>query len=240
MGSAASSLIAGSGLRPDPAINFSCIAETPEGFSWNLLGAKFGGGSWPPWNPCPPAVLLTAVLLVFRRLCAVLAMWENTRQGHSSKTSWDLRVKQRLQIEANGSEDTHTQVYIAYAVPPKFHLFWITLSKINRFLWFLVCWILRKFDMDILQICPPDLSDVATLPWEIRKSHFSTLLFIYVRLFTLAQKKTNSIIVVVTLNICCDVACLTFQGPHITTGSFQSHRRQSTTGWRDQTFERTQ
>jgi len=28
---------------------------------------------------------------------------------------------------------------------------------------------------------------------------------------------------VVTLNTCCDTACLTFQLPHITTGSFQSH-----------------
>jgi len=46
--------------------------------------------------------------------------------------------------------------------------------------------------MNILQICPPHLPDVATLPWEIQKSHFSTLLFIYFRLFTLAQKKTSS------------------------------------------------
>ena len=35
---------------------------------------------------------------------------------------------------------------------------------------------------------------------------------------------------VVTLNTYCNVACLIFQLPHITTGSFQSHRRQSTTG----------
>jgi len=35
---------------------------------------------------------------------------------------------------------------------------------------------------------------------------------------------------VVTLNTCCDIACLTFQLPHITTGYFQSHRRQPTTG----------
>ena len=35
---------------------------------------------------------------------------------------------------------------------------------------------------------------------------------------------------VVTLNTCCDVACLTFQLPRITTSSFQSHRRQPTTG----------
>jgi len=29
--------------------------------------------------------------------------------------------------------------------------------------------VLRQFDMKILQICPPHLSDVATLPWEIQK-----------------------------------------------------------------------
>ena len=46
--------------------------------------------------------------------------------------------------------------------------------------------------MNILPICPPHLSDVATLPWEIQKSHFSTLLFIHLRLFMLPQKKTNS------------------------------------------------
>jgi len=46
--------------------------------------------------------------------------------------------------------------------------------------------------MNILQICPTHLSDVATLSGEIKKSHFSTLLFLYIRLFTLSQKKTNS------------------------------------------------
>ena len=159
--------------------------------------------------------------------------------------------------------------------------------------------------MSILQICPPHLPDVATLPWKIQKSHFSPLLFIYFRLFTLAQKKTNSncctaaldvyllllsasyylhspttasghatggarVLIwtcwglrqrlvatwaefqhsvvyyatercrkdwkhvltqkLVTLNTCCDIACLIFQLPCITTGSFQSHRRQPTTG----------
>ena len=29
-----------------------------------------------------------------------------------------------------------------------------------------------KFDMNILQICPPHLSHVATLPWEIQKKLF--------------------------------------------------------------------
>jgi len=35
---------------------------------------------------------------------------------------------------------------------------------------------------------------------------------------------------VVTLNTCCDIACLAFQLSHITTSSFQSHQRQPTTG----------
>ena len=35
-----------------------------------------------------------------------------------------------------------------------------------------MCQILRKFDMNILQNCPPQVSCVAILPWEIRKSHF--------------------------------------------------------------------
>ena len=35
----------------------------------------------------------------------------------------------------------------------------------------------------------------------------------------------------VTLNICCNVACLTFHLPHITTGSFQSHQCQQTNGF---------
>jgi len=46
--------------------------------------------------------------------------------------------------------------------------------------------------MKILQISPLHLSDVATLSSEIQKSHFSTLLFIYFILFTIAQKKTSS------------------------------------------------
>ena len=38
--------------------------------------------------------------------------------------------------------------------------------------------------------------------------------------------KRVSVQKVVTLNTCCDVACLTFQLPHITNGSFQSHQCQ--------------
>jgi len=45
---------------------------------------------------------------------------------------------------------------------------------------------LRKLDIKILQICPPHVSDVATLPWEIQKKnhfqqcHLYVLLIIYV------------------------------------------------------------
>ena len=41
--------------------------------------------------------------------------------------------------------------------------------------------------------------------------------------------KHVSIQKVVTLNTCCDTACLTFQLPRITTGSFQSHWRRPRT-----------
>jgi len=37
---------------------------------------------------------------------------------------------------------------------------------------------MKKFDMQILRICPRHLSDVATLPWEIKKS-FSAVFFIH-------------------------------------------------------------
>jgi len=46
-----------------------------------------------------------------------------------------------------------------------------------------------------------------------------------------AEKDWNHVLMqkVVTLNICWGIACLTCQLSHITTGSFQSHRRQPTT-----------
>ena len=47
-------------------------------------------------------------------------------------------------------------------------------------------------DKNNLQISPHNLSDVAIVPWEIEKVTISTLLFIYFRLFMLAQKKTSS------------------------------------------------
>jgi len=52
--------------------------------------------------------------------------------------------------------------------------------------------ILRKFNMKILQICPPHLSDVDTLPCGIQKKSFSIVLFIHASDNLLSQKKTNS------------------------------------------------
>ena len=36
-----------------------------------------------------------------------------------------------------------------------------------------------NFDINSLYICPPNLYTVATLPWEIQKKSFSTVLFIH-------------------------------------------------------------
>jgi len=46
---------------------------------------------------------------------------------------------------------------------------------------------------DSLYICPPYLYTVATLPWQIQKSHFQQLhvFHIYFRLFALSEKKTS-------------------------------------------------
>jgi len=51
--------------------------------------------------------------------------------------------------------------------------------------------ILRKFDMKILQICPPYLSDVATLPWEIQKSFQQYYSYILLRCLKRKQTVTH-------------------------------------------------
>jgi len=91
-------------------------------------------------------------------------------------------------------------------------IFWITLSKITDFNNFWYIKSREKIHMNVLQICPRHLADISAQRSEL--CYWKHLL---------TQK-------VVTLNTCCDVACLTFQLPHITTSSFQSHRRQPTTG----------
>jgi len=47
--------------------------------------------------------------------------------------------------------------------------------------------------MQILQICPPHLSDAATFPWEIQKVIFTSIIHTYFCLFTLPHKKLTVI-----------------------------------------------
>jgi len=46
--------------------------------------------------------------------------------------------------------------------------------------------------MNILHTCPPYLSDVATLLWEIQKGHFSTVLFTHTHARTHARTHTHT------------------------------------------------
>jgi len=73
----------------------------------------------------------------------------------------------------------------------------LTLSKINPILMIFGTLNLEKSDVKILQICPPHLSDVATLPWEIQQSHFQRILFIhtfdYLRYLRSKQTNCNSL-----------------------------------------------
>jgi len=55
----------------------------------------------------------------------------------------------------------------------------------------------EKIWHEILRVCPPHLSDVATLPWEIQKSYFQQyysyiLLIIYVMLSQKKKKNNNN------------------------------------------------
>jgi len=51
---------------------------------------------------------------------------------------------------------------------------------------------LRKFDMNTLQICPPHLSDVATLPWEIQKSFFDIIVHILQSNYVSSEKTSSN------------------------------------------------
>ena len=56
-----------------------------------------------------------------------------------------------------------------------------------------MCEILRKFDMDSLYICPPYLYTVATLPWEIQKSHFQRYYsYILQIIYVISEKKQTA------------------------------------------------
>jgi len=45
----------------------------------------------------------------------------------------------------------------------------------------------EKFDINSLYICLPHLYTVATLPWEIQKSHFSIVLFILQIIYVVSE-----------------------------------------------------
>ena len=47
--------------------------------------------------------------------------------------------------------------------------------------------------MNILQICPSHLSDVAILPWEIQKNHFSTFVFTHTHTRTHTHTHTHNL-----------------------------------------------
>jgi len=70
------------------------------------------------------------------------------------------------------------QLYIVSQKTSTFY-FWITLSKVNRFLMIFDMWNPEKIWHKNLTHCPPCLSDIATVSWEIEKRSFSTVLFIH-------------------------------------------------------------
>ena len=53
--------------------------------------------------------------------------------------------------------------------------------------------------MKILEVCPPHLSDVATLPWEVRKKSFSTVLFIHTSDYLSYLRRKQTVIHLPTL-----------------------------------------
>ena len=73
---------------------------------------------------------------------------------------------------------------------PPFYFFKITLSKLTDFNDFLVCEILRKFDINILYICSLYLYTVTTLG-NPKKSYFSTVLFIQTSDYYVISEETN-------------------------------------------------
>jgi len=46
--------------------------------------------------------------------------------------------------------------------------------------------------MKVLQICPPHLPDVATLPWEVQESHFQQY-YSYILLIIYAISEENKL-----------------------------------------------
>jgi len=59
------------------------------------------------------------------------------------------------------------------------------LTDFNKF-WYVKSW--ENLTWTPLQICPHHVSDVATLPWEIQKSHFSKFLFIVQIIYDITEE----------------------------------------------------
>ena len=56
---------------------------------------------------------------------------------------------------------------------------------------FLAREIVRKFDMNILQIVHLDLSDVATVSWEIEKSNVNNHKYVWIILLKIISQENN-------------------------------------------------
>ena len=101
-------------------------------------------------------------------LCQI---WLDRCTTFSNSTFWIAAISRRKQtLNAHVQPQTfRSPTPSELTLCPKnmstFYFFLISLIKINRFQWFLVCEILRKFDIKSLYICPPHLSAVAMLPW---------------------------------------------------------------------------
>jgi len=63
--------------------------------------------------------------------------------------------------------------------------------------------------MNILDICPPHMSDVDTLPWEIQKTFFNSIMHKYYRLFDYLQVNRATcydyLLMAVVVGFHCDV-----------------------------------
>ena len=105
---------------------------------------------------------------------------------------------------------------------------------------------------------PPHLKNVTALPCKMHKFFIFPIFFTHIKYQSAIRMSCKSVLrhgmnfsrawwtmqlisgkkdwkhvsaqKVVTLNICCNVACLTFHLQHTTTSSFQSHQCQPTTG----------
>jgi len=83
---------------------------------------------------------------------------------------------------------------------------------------------MRKFYMQILQICPPNPSGVVTLPWEIQKSHFQQYYsYIFLIIYVISEEnKLWSTCPPPPKNVTTLVNCIFF---HSTKGLLRSFKR---------------